>query len=132
MTLDEIRKTVEAKMDQSIAAFKVNLTKVRTGRANPAFGREEQTGAVTPLDPLPHRFLGAIGHGGIDEADAKVDRPADDSGVGFHGFHRICHQWSPIGCLLREMPRHHQTGVAFGEPDRENRVVSLDGRIGPS
>jgi hypothetical protein len=31
-----------------------------------------------------------------------------------------------------KMPRHHKTGVAFGEPDRENRVVSLDGRIGPS
>ncbi len=32
----EIKKTMEGKMDQSIAAFKVNLTKIRTGRANPA------------------------------------------------------------------------------------------------
>ena len=35
-TIEEIKKTMEAKMDQSIAAFKNNLTKIRTGRANPA------------------------------------------------------------------------------------------------
>jgi ribosome recycling factor len=34
-TTAEIRKTSEAKMDQSIAAFQHNLTKIRTGRANP-------------------------------------------------------------------------------------------------
>src|SRR4051794_10690852 len=33
--IPEIKKTTEAKMDQSIAAFKHNLTKIRTGRANP-------------------------------------------------------------------------------------------------
>ncbi|MFN0000448.1 MAG: ribosome recycling factor [Betaproteobacteria bacterium] len=36
MDIAEIRTTAEAKMDQSIAAFKANLTKIRTGRANPA------------------------------------------------------------------------------------------------
>lgn len=36
MTIADIKKTMEAKMDQSIAAFKNNLTKIRTGRANPA------------------------------------------------------------------------------------------------
>ena len=35
MTIAEIRKNTEAKMDQSIAAFQHNLTKIRTGRANP-------------------------------------------------------------------------------------------------
>ena len=39
MTLADVRKTAEGKMDQSIAAFKNNLTKVRTGRANPATRR---------------------------------------------------------------------------------------------
>lgn len=34
-TIAEIRKTTEGRMDQSIAAFKHNLTKIRTGRANP-------------------------------------------------------------------------------------------------
>ena len=36
MTVSEIKTTIEAKMDQSIAAFRNNLTKIRTGRANPA------------------------------------------------------------------------------------------------
>jgi ribosome recycling factor len=36
MTVEDIRTTMQGKMDQSIAAFKHNLTKVRTGRANPA------------------------------------------------------------------------------------------------
>ena len=35
MTTADIKKTTEAKMDQSIAAFMHNLTKIRTGRANP-------------------------------------------------------------------------------------------------
>src|SRR3954468_2383233 len=35
-TTAEIKKTMEGKMDQSIASFRQNLTKIRTGRANPA------------------------------------------------------------------------------------------------
>jgi len=35
-TLADIKQTTEVKMDQSISAFKNNLTKIRTGRANPA------------------------------------------------------------------------------------------------
>ena len=34
-TTAEIKASAEAKMDQSIAAFQHNLTKIRTGRANP-------------------------------------------------------------------------------------------------
>jgi ribosome recycling factor len=36
MTIADIKNTTQAKMDQSIAAFKNNLTKIRTGRANPS------------------------------------------------------------------------------------------------
>lgn len=36
MTIAEIRKTTQEKMDHSIGAFTSNLTKIRTGRANPA------------------------------------------------------------------------------------------------
>jgi ribosome recycling factor len=36
MPITDVRKTAETKMDQSIAAFQHNLTKIRTGRANPA------------------------------------------------------------------------------------------------
>jgi ribosome recycling factor len=35
MTIPEIKQNVQAKMDQSIAAFKNTLTKIRSGRANP-------------------------------------------------------------------------------------------------
>ena len=35
MTIADIRKTMEGKMDQSIQALKSNLSKIRTGRANP-------------------------------------------------------------------------------------------------
>jgi ribosome recycling factor len=34
-TIAEIKKSTEGKMDQSVAAFKNNLTKIRTGRASP-------------------------------------------------------------------------------------------------
>ena len=36
MTIADIKKNLEGKMDQSIAAFKNNLTKIRTGRPSPA------------------------------------------------------------------------------------------------
>jgi ribosome recycling factor len=36
MSIEEIRTTVETRMDQSIEVFKSNLTRIRTGRANPA------------------------------------------------------------------------------------------------
>jgi len=36
MTIADIRSATDAKMNQSIAAFQNNLTKIRTGRANPA------------------------------------------------------------------------------------------------
>lgn len=36
MAIDQIKQNLETKMDQSIASFKNNLTKIRTGRANPA------------------------------------------------------------------------------------------------
>jgi ribosome recycling factor len=36
MTIAEITTQAQAKMDQTIAAFRNNLTKIRTGRANPA------------------------------------------------------------------------------------------------
>jgi len=36
MTIADIKKHAQDKMDHSIAAFKTGLTKIRTGRANPA------------------------------------------------------------------------------------------------
>ncbi len=60
MDIAEIRKTAEAKMDQSILAFKGNLTKIRTGRANPALldsVQVEYYGAMLPISQVANVAL---------------------------------------------------------------------------
>ena len=60
MDIAEIRKTAEAKMDQSILAFKGNLTKIRTGRANPALLDSVQVdyyGASLPISQVANVSL---------------------------------------------------------------------------
>src|SRR4030095_16217072 len=59
-TLAEIKTTMEGKMDQSIAAFKNNLTKIRTGRANPALLDTvdvDYYGAMVPLSQVANLSL---------------------------------------------------------------------------
>ena len=54
-TIAEIKKTMEGKMDQSIAAFKNTLTKIRTGRANPAIldtVQVEYYGTMMPISQV--------------------------------------------------------------------------------
>src|SRR6476620_7853471 len=56
----EIKKTTEGKMDQSIAAFKNNLTKIRTGRANPALLDTVQVdyyGSMVPISQVANVAL---------------------------------------------------------------------------
>lgn len=58
--IDEIRNAVEAKMDLSIAAFKINLTKIRTGRANPALLDTVQVdyyGSMLPISQVANVSL---------------------------------------------------------------------------
>lgn len=60
MPIAEIKTTVEAKMDQSIAAFKNNLTKIRTGRANPALldsVHVDYYGAMLPISQVANVSL---------------------------------------------------------------------------
>jgi ribosome recycling factor len=60
MSMEEIRNNVEVKMDQSIAAFKNNLTKIRTGRANPALLDSVQVdyyGALLPINQVANVSL---------------------------------------------------------------------------
>jgi len=60
MTIADIKKTVEGKMDQSIAAFQHNLTKIRTGRANPAMLDSIQVdyyGSPVPLSQVANLSL---------------------------------------------------------------------------
>lgn len=60
MTIAEIRKNAEGRMDQSIEAFKNNLTKIRTGRANPALLDSVQVdyyGTPTPISQVANVSL---------------------------------------------------------------------------
>ena len=57
---DEIKTHMETKMDQSIAAFKNNLQKIRTGRANPALLDSVQVdyyGSAVPLSQVANVSL---------------------------------------------------------------------------
>jgi len=59
MTAD-IKKNMEGKMDQSIVAFKNNLQKIRTGRANPALldtVHVEYYGSMVPLSQVANVAL---------------------------------------------------------------------------
>jgi ribosome recycling factor len=60
MTIADIKKTTEAKMDSSINAFKNNLQKIRTGRANPALLDSVQVdyyGSMVPLSQVANVSL---------------------------------------------------------------------------
>ncbi len=60
MSVAEIKNTVETKMDQSIEAFKHNLTKIRTGRANPAILDTVQVdyyGSLVPISQVANVSL---------------------------------------------------------------------------
>ena len=59
-TTAEIKQTMEGKMDQSIAAFQHNLTKIRTGRANPALldtVHVDYYGAILPISQVANVSL---------------------------------------------------------------------------
>jgi ribosome recycling factor len=60
MATDEIKKNLESKMDLSIVAFKHNLTKIRTGRANPALLDSVQVdyyGSFLPISQVANLSL---------------------------------------------------------------------------
>ena len=59
-TTAEIKNNMEGKMDQSIAAFKNNLTKIRTGRANPALldtVHVDYYGSILPISQVANVAL---------------------------------------------------------------------------
>lgn len=60
MSIADIKKNAEGKMDQSIAAFKNNLAKIRTGRANPQLLdtiHVEYYGSMVPLSQVANVAL---------------------------------------------------------------------------
>ncbi len=60
MTIADIRSSADGKMNQSLAAFQHNLTKIRTGRANPALldtVHVDYYGALVPLSQVANVSL---------------------------------------------------------------------------
>ena len=91
MDIAEIRKTAEAKMDQSIASFKNNLTKIRTGRANPALldaVHVDYYGASLPISQVANVSLLDARTIGIQPWEkgmgAKIEKAIRESDLGLN------------------------------------------------
>ncbi len=121
MTIDEIQSNMEGKMDQSIASFKVNLTKIRTGRANPAIldtVHVDYYGSMVPLSQVAN--LNLIDARTISvqpwekSMSAKIEKAIRESDLGLNP--------SSVGELIRvpmpsmsEERRRELTKVVRGE-----------------
>ena len=91
MTIAEIKKNLEGKMDQSIAAFKNNLTKIRTGRANPALLdtiHVEYYGSMVPVNQVANISLIDARTIGVQAWEkpmlGKIERAIRDSDLGLN------------------------------------------------
>ena len=91
MTIDDISSSVAVKMDQSIAAFKNNLTKIRTGRANPALLDSVQVdyyGALLPISQVANVSLIDARTIGISPWEkgmgAKIEKAIRESDLGLN------------------------------------------------
>ena len=129
MTIDEIRKNVESKMDQSINAFKSNLTKIRTGRANPALLDTVQVdyyGALLPISQVANVTLIDSRTIGIQPWEkgmgAKIEKAIRESDLGLNP--------ASMGDLIRvpmpamtEERRKELTKVVRGEGENAKIAV---------
>ena len=91
MTIEEVKKTMDGKMDQSIAAFKNNLSKVRTGRANPALldtVHVDYYGSMVPVNQVANITLIDGRTLGVQPWEknmvGKVERAIRDSDLGLN------------------------------------------------
>ena len=79
---------------------------------------ETNTSSRRPRDPLAHRLLGAIGAGGVDEADAEVEGVANNAG----------------GVMRIRAPGHAQAAVSAaaeaGDTDLSVGAAETDGLHG--
>ena len=129
MSMDEIRNNAEGKMDQSINAFKVNLTKIRTGRANPALLDSVQVdyyGALLPISQVANVSLIDSRTIGIQPWEkgmaAKIEKAIRESDLGLNP--------ASMGDLIRvpmpamtEERRRELTKVVRGEGENAKIAV---------
>ena len=129
MSMDEIRNNAEGKMDQSINAFKVNLTKIRTGRANPALldsVHVDYYGAPMPINQVANVSLIDSRTIGIQPWEkgmaAKIEKAIRESDLGLNP--------ASMGDLIRvpmpamtEERRRELTKVVRGEGENAKIAV---------
>jgi ribosome recycling factor len=129
MSMDEVRSNAEGKMDQSINAFKVNLTKIRTGRANPALLDTVQVdyyGALLPISQVANVSLIDSRTIGIQPWEkgmgAKIEKAIRESDLGLNP--------ASMGDLIRvpmpamtEERRKELTKVVRGEGENAKIAV---------
>ena len=129
MTIDDIKKNLEAKMDQSIASFRTNLTKIRTGRANPALldtVHVDYYGSSLPLSQVANLSLLDARTIGIQPWEkgmgAKIEKAIRESDLGLNP--------SSMGDLIRvpmpmmtEERRRELTKVVRGEGESAKVAV---------
>ncbi len=91
MSIQDIKKTAEQKMQQSIEAFKSGLTKVRTGRANPGLLDTVQVdyyGSMLPISQVANVSLldaRTIGVAPWEKGmGAKIEKAIRDSDLGLN------------------------------------------------
>jgi len=91
MSIAEIKKTLEEKMDHSIESFKNSLTRVRTGRANPALldtVHVDYYGAMMPLSQVANLSLIDSRTIGIQPWEkgmgAKIEKAIRESDLGLN------------------------------------------------
>lgn len=90
-SIPDIKKSTEAKMDQSIQAFKNNLTKIRTGRANPALLDTVQVdyyGSMVPISQVANVSLIDARTIGVQPWEkgmgAKIEKAIRESDLGLN------------------------------------------------
>ena len=91
MTIADIKKTLDTKMDQSITALKNNLSKVRTGRANPQLLDSihvEYYGSMVPLSQVANVSLLDARTIGVQPWEkgmgAKIEKAIRESDLGLN------------------------------------------------
>ena len=121
MPIVDIKNNAETKMDQSIEAFKHNLTKIRTGRANPAIldtVHVDYYGAMVPISQVANVSLLDARTISVQPWEkgmgAKIEKAIRDSDLGLNP--------SSMGDLIRvpmplmtEERRKELTKVVRGE-----------------
>lgn len=91
MTIEDIKSTLDAKMEQSIASFMGSLTKIRTGRANPALldtVSVDYYGSMLPISQVANLSLLDARTIGIQPWEkgmgAKIEKAIRDSDLGLN------------------------------------------------